>query len=236
MKTFRLSVILATMLLMSVPFGSFGQNIQLHYDFQRKCATSTVEMFRPDKAGSTFFFVDFDFSPKVAGAYGEISRELCFWQNSKVNWLSVHLEYNGGLNTAIGSFNNAWLGGLTYSGHSKDWSKTWSLSAMYKLIPGALGFKNDSQIHNFQITAVWNLDFFDHWLSFNGFADFWREIRALQGTEFIFIAEPQLWVNLNKINGWEKVNLSLGTEVELSTNFVEKGFDVMPTIAAKWTF
>jgi hypothetical protein len=83
---------------------------------------------------------------------------------------------------------------------------------------------------------VWNLDFFNHWISFNGFADFWREHSAWQGTEFIFLAEPQLWVNLKNIKGWEKINLSLGTEVEISNNFVEEGFEVMPTLAAKWTF
>lgn len=101
---------------------------------------------------------------------------------------------------------------------------------MYKAIPGNVS------VSNFQITAVWNLDFLGHWLSFNGYADFWREKRVWQGTEFIFMAEPQLWVNLNKIKGWEKVNLSFGTEVEVSNNFVAKGFDVMPTIAAKWAF
>ena len=37
-----------------------AQNIQLHYDFRRNCATSTVEMFRADNYGSTFFFVDTD--------------------------------------------------------------------------------------------------------------------------------------------------------------------------------
>lgn len=213
-----------------------GQNIQLHYDFGRNSLTSTVEMFRPDGGGSTFFFIDLDYSPKVSGAYFEISRELCFWQESKVDWLSVHLEYNGGLNTDVGSFNNCWLGGLTYSGHSKDWSKTWSLSAMYKAIPGTVGPDGRKQVHNFQITGVWNLDFFNHWLSFNGFFDFWREHRPWQRTEFIFLAEPQLWVNLRNIKGWEKINLSLGTEVELSANFVDKGFHAMPTIGAKWTF
>lgn len=230
MKTFRLSVILATMLLMSVPFGSFGQNIQLHYDFQRKCATSTVEMFRPDKAGSTFFFVDIDFSPKVKGVYGEFAREFCFWQKSKINWLSVHLEYNGGMDSGF-SFNNNWLGGLTYSGHSKDWSKTWSFSAMYKAIPG------NSSVHNFQLTGVWNLDFFDHWLSFNGFADFWREVNPSINTKYIFVSEPQLWVNFNKIKGCEDMNLSFGTEIELSYNFANtKGFCVRPTVAVKYAF
>lgn len=234
----RLSVIFGFMaILMTLPaLRISGQNVQLHYDFGRNCATSTVEMFRPDGGGSTFFFVDMDYSPKVSGAYFEISRELNFWQESKVNWLSVHVEYNGGLNTAAGSFNNAWLGGLTYSGHSKDWSKTWSLSAMYKAIPGTVGVNGKPQISNFQITGVWNLDFFNHWLSFNGFFDFWREARPWQGTEFIFMTEPQLWVNLRNIKGWEKINLSLGTEVELSANFVDKGFHAMPTIAAKWTF
>ena len=193
-------------------------------------------MFKPDNAGSTFFFVDMDYDPKISGAYWEISRELCFWQESKLNWLSTHVEYNGGLNTAVGSFNNAFLLGATYSGHSKDWSKTWSVTASYKAIPGTIGLNGKKQPHNFQITGVWNLDFFDHWLSFNGFVDFWKEARDWQNTGFIFISEPQLWVNLNKIKGWDKVKLSLGTEAELSYNFVQPGFMCYPTIAAKWSF
>ncbi|MBO5820268.1 MAG: DUF5020 family protein [Alistipes sp.] len=235
MKSRKIWTIL-TLLLISMTPKVVAQNVQLHYDFGRNAVTTTVEMFRPDGGGSTFFFVDMDYTPKVSEAYWEIAREFCFWQDSKVNWLSVHVEYNGGLNTVAGSFNNAILGGLTYSGHSKDWSKTWSLTASYKAIPGTIGLNGERQVNNFQITGVWNLDFFDHWLSFNGFADFWREARPWQGTEYIFIAEPQLWVNLNKINGWDKINLSLGTEVELSGNFVQKGFSIMPTIAAKWIF
>lgn len=229
-------ILTAVIAMIACSFESKAQNVQLHYDMGRNCATSTVEMFRADGAGSTFFFVDLDYSPKVSGAYWEISRDLCFWQESKVNWLSVHLEYNGGLNTSAGSFNNCWLGGLTYSGHSKDWSKTWSVTASYKAIPGTIGLNGKKQSHNFQLTGVWNLDFFNNWLSFNGFADFWREARPWQGTEFIFMTEPQLWVNLKNVKGWEKVNLSLGTEVELTCNFVGKGFHAMPTVAAKWTF
>lgn len=235
MKRIKSIYALLVAMLMLVSSNVAAQNVQVHYDFGREMVTTTVEMFKPDGGGSTFFFVDMDYSPTVVGAYWEIARELCFWQGSKVDWLSVHLEYNGGLSTET-SFNNAFLGGLTYSGHSKDWSKTWSLSVMYKAIPGTVGLDGTSQVHNFQITGVWNLDFFDHWLSFNGFADFWRESRPWQGTEYIFIAEPQLWVNLYKIPGWEKIKLSLGTEVELSCNFVDKGFYAMPTAAAKWTF
>jgi hypothetical protein len=225
----RSRLFVAVVLFLALASKAGAQNIELHYDFRRNCATSTVEKFSADDFGSTFFFIDMDFAPKAVGAYGEISREFCFWNESRFNWLSAHIEFNAGLNNFM-SFSNAWLAGATYSGHSKDWSKTWSLSVMYKAIPGNVS------VNNFQITGVWNLDFLEHWLSFNGYADFWREKNVLMGTEFIFMAEPQLWVNLNKVKGMEKVNLSLGTEVEVSNNFVAKGFDVMPTVAVKYAF
>lgn len=233
-KTARLMALIAAM--MCLPVASMAQNLQVLYDTNRGCVTSTFEMFRPDAFGSTFCFVDMDYSPKAVGAYTEISRELCFWQDSEWNWLSVHAEFNGGLNTAVGSFNNAWLLGLTYSGHTADFSKTWSVTASYKAIPGTIGLKGQKQPHNFQITGVWGISFLNGWCSFSGFADLWREARSWQGTNFIFISEPQLWVNLNNIEGWENINLSVGGEVELSNNFVAKGFNVMPALGAKWTF
>ena len=233
-KTARLMALIAAM--MCLPVASMAQNLQVLYDTNRGCVTSTFEMFRPDAFGSTFCFVDMDYSPKSVGAYTEISRELCFWQDSEWNWLSVHAEFNGGLNTAVGSFNNAWLLGLTYSGHTADFSKTWSVTASYKAIPGTIGLKGQKQPHNFQLTGVWGISFLNGWCSFSGFADLWREARSWQGTNFIFISEPQLWVNLNNIKGWENINLSVGGEVELSNNFVAKGFNVMPALGAKWTF
>lgn len=232
-----LTVVLTTLLLLvGATQESKAQNIQVQYDTERDCVTSTLEMFRPDAFGSTFFFVDMDYTPNMTGAYWEISRELCFWKNSKYSWLSVHLEFDGGLNTVAGAFNNSWLTGLTYSGHSKDFSKTWSISAMYKFIPDTEDADGKAQEHNFQLTGVWGINFADGWCTFSGFVDFWREMRAWQGTEFIFMSEPQFWVNLNKLKGWENINLSLGGEVELSNNFVEKGFRAMPALGAKWTF
>ncbi|MBR4311855.1 MAG: DUF5020 family protein [Bacteroidaceae bacterium] len=233
-KTARLMALIAAML--CLPVASKAQNIQVLYDTNRECITTTLEKFTPDAWGSTFFFVDMDYSPKAVGAYTEIAREFCFWQDSEWNWLSVHAEFNGGLNTAVGSFNNSWLLGLTYSGHSEDFSKTWSVTASYKAIPGTVGLNLKKQPHNFQLTGVWGISFADGWCSFSGFADIWREARIWQGTDFIFISEPQLWVNLNKINGWDKINLAVGGEVELSNNFVDKGFRVMPALGAKWTF
>lgn len=213
-----------------------AQNIQVLYDIERTCVTSTVEMFRPDDFGSTYFFVDMDASPKVVGAYWEIAREFNFWQNTKMSWLSIHVEYNGGLNSMVGSFNNCWLAGATYSGHSKDFTKTWSLSALYKAIPGTIGLNGNKQVHNFQITGVWGIDFAKGWCSFCGFFDFWREAQPWQETQYIFVSEPQFWVNFNQIPGWEKVKLSLGGEVELSANFANKGFHAFPALGAKWTF
>ena len=233
-KTTRLVALIVAML--CLPVASKAQNIQVLYDTNRECITTTLEKFTPDAWGSTFFFVDMDYSPKAVGAYTEIAREFCFWQDSEWNWLSVHAEFNGGLNTAVGSFNNSWLLGLTYSGHSEDFSKTWSVTASYKAIPGTVGLNLKKQPHNFQLTGVWGISFADGWCSFSGFADIWREARIWQGTDFIFISEPQLWVNLNKINGWDKINLAVGGEVELSNNFVDKGFRVMPALGAKWTF
>ena len=233
-KTTRLVALIVAML--CLPVASKAQNLQVLYDTNRECITTTLEKFTPDAWGSTFFFVDMDYSPKAVGAYTEIAREFCFWQDSEWSWLSVHAEFNGGLNTAVGSFNNSWLLGLTYSGHSEDFSKTWSVTASYKAIPGTVGLNLKKQPHNFQLTGVWGISFADGWCSFSGFADIWREARIWQGTDFIFISEPQLWVNLNKINGWDKINLAVGGEVELSNNFVDKGFRVMPALGAKWTF
>ncbi len=232
-------------------FSATAQNVQLHYDFGqmaykslehsaendgRAQLTSTVEMFHPDRFGSTYFFVDMDYNQGISGAYWEIARELNFWGKSKMNWLSVHIEYNGGLNRIAGSYNDAYLVGATYSGHSKDFSKTWSISAMYKHIPRTVGLNGKSATANFQITGVWGITFLRKYLSFSGFVDFWRECRAWQGTSYILLAEPQLWFNFNAIKGCEKLNLSVGGEVELSNNFVAKGFYAIPTLAAKWTF
>ncbi len=55
-----------------------AQNVQLHYDFghlndnlkTRPKLTTTVEMFKPDRWGSTFFFVDMNYEDNgVESAY-----------------------------------------------------------------------------------------------------------------------------------------------------------------------
>lgn len=214
-----------------------AQNIQFHYDFgrdlydefdSRSKVTTTVEMFKGDKWGSTYFFVDMDYSKKgVTSAYWEISRELKFWKGA----FSAHLEYNGGLNM----INNAYLLGPTYSWNSEDFSRGFTFSALYKYIQG-----NDSP-NNFQLTGTWRMDMCGAKYSFSGFIDFWREKHVVENGEersTVIISEPQFWVNLNKFKfADENFNLSVGTEVEISNNFaIRDGWYVIPTLALKWSF
>jgi hypothetical protein len=221
-----------------------AQNIQLHYDFGgsmyeayagRPVLTSTVEMFKPDKRGSTFFFIDMDYTSKgLAAGYWEIARELQFWDGP----VSAHVEYNGGLTSfeqpenGYGAvrFNNAYLFGATYTHNTAGFSAGYSLSAMYKYIQ-----KSDKP-HNFQITGTWYVNFAKNdMLTFTGFADFWKE-KTGQG-DYIFLSEPQIWLHINKINGVDKdFNLSVGSEVELGNNFVQTGFFAIPTAAIRWDF
>jgi hypothetical protein len=228
MKTFFVS---AALLLAC--FFSSAQNVQLHYDFgsalypdqykDRPHWTTTVENFRPDKWGNTFFFIDMDYtSDGVASAYWEISRELGI-QNSP---LLLHAEYNGGLNY----INNAYLCGLTYTRNSEDFSSGYSIIAMYKYIQ-----KNESP-HNFQLTGVWHLGLCDGLCDFTGFADFWREKSGVG--DFVFLAEPQFWCNLNQLEWVDRdFNLSVGSEWEVNYDFAaHNGFHVLPTLAIKWTW
>ncbi|TKG93399.1 DUF5020 family protein [Puteibacter caeruleilacunae] len=208
-----------------------SQNIQTHYDFgkDREYLTTTVEMFKPDKLGNTFFFIDFNYGKGdvegVSDAYFEIAR--CFKLGKKTP-LSWHAEYNGGFGQwkagdAGGAFtiNDAWLTGLDYSWNNEDFSKGFSLKALFKTIRNT----NDA---SFQLTGVWYVHMLDRKLSFTGFADFWKEDNP--HGDYIFLTEPQLWYNVCK-------HFSFGTEVEISNNFAGMdGFKVNPTVAAKWTF
>lgn len=228
------SVFLVCMLLSALA-GLQAQNIQLHYDFgrslydvdlkERPILTSTLEKFHPDNWGSTYFFVDMDYTSEgVAAAYWEIARELKFWKGP----LSVHFEYNGGLAKGF-SYNNAYLVGGTYTYNDATFSNGFSLSAMYKYI------QKHKSPNNFQLTGTWYMNFCDKLLTFTGFADLWREETNVG--KAIFVSEPQLWLNLNRIKGVPKnFNLSVGTEVELGHNFGgHDGTFAIPTLGLKWT-
>jgi len=216
-----------------------AQEIQLLYDFNKDhmYLTSTVQMFKPDKWGTTFFFIDMNYDAKnaktVSLAYWELARAF----NLGDSKFAAHVEYNGGLgqyNTSQGyagySINNAWLGGLEYNMHNTDFTKGLSLIAMYKYIKD----KNDA---SFQLTTVWFMHMLNKKISFTGFADFWREDNTFfhedapsTETKYVFLTQPQIWYNFTS-------NISLGSEIDFNYNFggVE-GFSLNPTVAAKWTF
>ncbi|MDC1106356.1 DUF5020 family protein [Prolixibacteraceae bacterium] len=219
-----------------------AQNVQLHYDLGegRQYFTTTVEMFKPDQWGSTFFFIDMDYGANdfqgVSQAYWEIARSF---KVSKTSAFEPRVEYNGGFFTlpdataesgfSSNPINNAVLVGGQYTWATPDFSKIFTLSLNYKWIQ----HKHDA---SFQITGVWNLNFFDRKFTAMGFADFWKEDvltfddSGEHNKEFVFITEPQFWYNVNK-------NFSIGSEIEMSSNFAgNEGFMVNPTLAVKWTF
>lgn len=210
--------------------SSKSQNLQLHYDMgeDRGYMTTTLEMFKPDKNGSTFFFVDFDYNKdagnSVSFAYMEIARGLKFWDSP---W-EIHVEYNGG--TFV---NDAWLLGANYTWNNSDFTRIFTLQGMYKNI-------KDYEDPSFQITGVWTMHFANKKVTFSGFADLWKEKKVFEEytggglpdiveTDYIFLTEPQIWYNATE-------KFSLGSEVEIASNFTEKGITICPTLAVKWEF
>jgi len=225
-----------TIALVTLSLKSEAQNLQTHYDFDRGHITTTLEMFKPDAYGNTFFFVDMDYNTKISNgtslAYWEIAR---VFKTEKMP-VGIHAEFNSGILTLgdeTASFylpiERAFLAGIDYSINAADFSKGFTIKALYKYIQG----KHDA---TFQFTAVYYWHFLNRKLTFIGFADFWKEDMTLPDSEgnfvdsqYRFLAEPQLWYNFNN-------NISVGGEVEISNNFGDNGFKVRPTLGAKWTF
>lgn len=221
---------------MFLALGASAQNIQLHYDFNRSddnskaVFTSTVEMFKPDKYGSTFFFVDMNYGEKdvkgVSLSYWEIARSLKFWEGP----LALHVEYNAGHTLAqinnvnyYANINPAWLFGVDYVWNNANFTRGVTLSAMYKSI-------REYDKGSFQLTGVWYMHMLNNKVTFSGFADWWKQETPWLGDgKYVFLAEPQLWYNVTK-------NFSVGGEIELSKNFVSPDFEVYPTAALKWNF
>lgn len=219
-----------------------AQNIQLHYDFgrniysneeaDRQKVTATLEQFKADDWGSWYYFFDVDLTSKTTRSiYTEISREINLGKNLP---LAAHVEYDGGLWHAPaignGSYQQAGLAGIAYNGHNADYSKTWSVQALYKQF--LKSYDGTRSYASFQLTGVWGLNFFDNKLTFSGFIDFWRGEKANNHGCLVILSEPQLWYNVNK-------HFSVGTEVEFSNNFIvnyynDKTFFVNPTLGVKW--
>lgn len=222
-----------------------AQNLQLHFDPRSSLygsdvapinyLTATFEMYKPDKWGNTFMFVDvdFNFDKRNPGlAYTEIAREFKIGDFP----LLPHIEYNGGLGLERGagagfSIPSSYMAGAGYP--FKLGSFFMNTYLVYKL--NAF----DQASHDAQWTFTWNAAFADGKLSLGGFFDLWTEDKSFtegpeaDGKKLILLSEPQIWYNITP-------NFALGSEVELSYNFVNKfvesKFYAIPTIATKWTF
>jgi hypothetical protein len=208
-----------------VSFAANAQNLQLHRDFDRGHFTTTFEMFKMDKWGNTFTFIDFDYDADngINQGYFEIARVL---KTEKMP-VGLHIEYNGGVGNANNfgyTINDAWILGLNYA--KGDAKCGFSTYAGYK------AFK-DAGKANFQITGTWYVNFFDGKMTFSGFADLWSENRDEDAVglsdDLVFLTEPQIWYNATK-------NLSFGSEIEISNNFAGDDFEIRPTLALKWNF
>ncbi len=236
-KVFLFVALMATFVFAQV---TKAQNVQVLYDFGSEVyedgklpsanpsLLTTVEKFKADKHGSTFFFIDMKYKDTgVQEAYWEISRNLNFWKAP----IDLHLEYNGGLSNKF-SFNNAFLIGASYSYNAPDYSYGFTLTPSYKYIA-----KIDNP-HTAQLTGVWYANFVEGFISFNGFFDLWGQDFG-QGNKLVFLSQPQVWFNLNKVKGIPSdLNLSVGGELEISNNFPfahKDSFYAVPRLGIKYT-
>ncbi len=227
--------------------GAFAQtNLQVFYDLgkDRKLVTTTLEMFKGDDWGSTFFFVDYDYTTKdqrdakiygTQSTYMEIERALNFWQDTQLGALSAHVEFQAG---RFGGFSaRNWLFGAEYFLHNADFSNTFTLALLYKTYTD----KNASDLP-LQFSGVWGMNnlFGVEGLRFSGFLDVWGENADWNiadpddDTSFKFLSEPQLWYKVGQF--FDCPNLNVGGEVELSYNFRDKGFVCNPCLGVKWEF
>ena len=236
--------ILLSALLFIACLPMFAQlNVQMHYDLgkaiygdelsNRPLFTATVENFKADKWGNTFFFIDMDFGDNtMKSVYAEFSREF----NLGKSPFAAHVEYNGGL-SGFGSYNDAYLAGAAWNWANKDFSKTFSLKLLYKYLAN----QPSNNKHSWQVTTVWGIHFAKGLCSFSGFADLWHD-NSVTGN-LIFCSEPEFWFHLNALESVDDdFKLSVGAELELTKNMVwpaeglNDNFYAIPAVGVKWTF
>jgi hypothetical protein len=224
------------LLLLFLPAALWAQapstsvNLQLHWDFDREIATSTVEIFESDRWGSTFFFTDFDFdSAGQTDSYFEISRDLRLMRLGKAAG-NLSIQYNDGVlsDDAVGGkgIPSTWLAGAAVSDLTLG-------PAFFEV--QALGRKELGADLGWQLTGVWDWPVTGTPFEFLGYVDWW----SMGGSGMTAVqSEPQFQVRWNH---W-----ALGSEMELSRNFTgawtaRHGFEfnrwyLHPTIYARVYF
>lgn len=209
---------------------TFCQNLQVHYDMgkDRHYITSTIEMFKPDEYGSTYFFVDMDYDRS-----GNKSVSLSYWEIARyvslpfVPGLSATVQYNDGMihNNKLNMdfpLGHVWLAGFSYPINLGF--VTLNTDILYRA-----DYLSESKA-NAQLTTVWFVPFVNGKINFTGFMDIWST-KAGGKNKFVVLTEPQIWYNITN-------HLAVGGEVEISNNFMpgENSVIVNPTVACKWNF
>lgn len=234
---------LFTLALFALSMVVCAQNIQLHFDprhalhssygevLPRNYFTTTFEMLKFDKWGSTFMFVDLDFNQSRGGiglAYAELVRDHKIGKSP----IMAHIEFNGGVgnnNTSGFTISNAYLAGASYATKVGPVHLSTYLAYKYN------AFERVS--NDVQWTGIWATNLCKDKITMSGFVDLWTENKdkthatTSNKKKVILIAEPQFWYNATP-------NLSFGSEIEISNNFIWYSNKVLvnPTIAAKWIF
>jgi len=228
--------------LLCLPVSLSAQNLQLHYDFgeDRDFLTATLEMFKADQCGSTFWFTDFDFSfpgsPRsMSAAYWEISRD--FYIPGLKNYqffdeLTFHFEYNDGFTSfkdtgnyyGAASYNSVFLTGFS---HPLKLGQLVLTTQWLCRIPRGM------DVPDFQFTVVWSHVLLKNRILITGFLDLWSQDKVLNpdSKELVFQTEPQFWYLFNE-------HIGAGGEIEISKNFPAgpNEWEFLPTLAFRWEF
>ncbi len=217
----RIYAITLMAMLLNLPVK--GQNLQLHYDLGegRQYLTSTLEMFRPDSAGATFFFVDFDNNNDSTGsaslAYWEFAR---YFRVPSLPGLSWTVQFNDGV-APWGPIGDVWLAGVSFP------LNLGVITVATDVLYRRARFSDGKDL---QLTVVWFQPLPGGKITITGYIDVWSKRPAGSSRELVVLAEPQLWYQF-------RPDLAVGGELEISHNFLpDPGWQVKPTVAVKWLF
>ncbi len=221
-----------------------AHNLQLHNDFRhsidpenndKNYATFSFETFKQAGYGSLFMKMDLDLKGRnnnIGNLYTEISHTLKFWKFP----VFMHLQYCGGLGfinqTTNGYYiNNAYLIGAAYP---FQWQNAWFSTFL------AYRYNNFDRIsHDIQFSFYWGKNILSEKISITGHFVIWSENNNhgdawtdnLDGKKFLFLSEPQIWYNLNKL--W-----AIGSEIKLFYHVYSYSDQLLiyPTVAIKYNF
>ncbi len=169
--------------------------------------TTTLEALVFDPLGNTYAFIDFDHTGSDL-VYLELARYFYIpgLKDREDAWKDLYLtvQYNGG-NIFHENMNHVGLAGLSF----------WGLDVMYR--------QEETMGGGVQFTYVWCYNFFDDYVTFNGYTDLWKNGEQ----DWILYFEPQLWFNVCRY-------FSVGGILEITKNNpADPDWQFNPAVAVK---